>query len=70
MDEKINATILGIVYHPELRGISDGAKNDIGEMVRTLASGLIPKDVCRFVRCSFVAKCNAVCDWAKGGHDG
>ncbi len=38
-EERINATILGITYHPELRAISKEAKNDIGAMVRVLVGG-------------------------------
>ena len=39
-EKKTDATILGIVYHPELRNISTEAKENIGEMVRTLAGSL------------------------------
>jgi len=72
MDKKIDATILGIIYHPELREISEGAKKDIAEMIRMLADGLIKPGYCRVVKCVFADKCNAVCDWAKeveGGND-
>ena len=65
LDEKTNATILGIVYHPELREISEGAKRDIAEMVRTLSNGLVPAGFCRVVKCGFAAKCDTICDWAK-----
>ena len=35
--EKVNATGLGIIYHPELRGkLSERAKSDIMQMLKTL----------------------------------
>ena len=68
MDEsKINATTLGIVFHPELRDISDGAKNDIGKMVRVLVTILADSWGCKFVKCEFADKCDTMCDWAKNG---
>lgn len=37
-DEKIDATILGIIYHPEIRAVlTDQGKSDIAKMIRTLA---------------------------------
>jgi len=41
MDKKTNATILGIIYHPEIRDIlSEQGKVDIAEMVQILADSL------------------------------
>jgi len=60
---KIDATILSIIYHPEIRHVlTEQGKKDIAEMVRTLTKGLCP-----FLRCEFVDRCNALCDWAKDG---
>jgi len=49
MDEamkKTDATVLGIIYHPELRDISYGAKKNIAEMVRALSSSLAEPGYC------------------------
>ena len=64
-EKKTDATILGIIYHPELRSISEQAKKDIAEMTRTLAHSLVEPGYCRFVKCVFSDRCDAVCDWAK-----
>jgi hypothetical protein len=42
VEKLINATTLGIIYHPELRGkLSDGAKKDIHEMIKTLVESVL-----------------------------
>jgi hypothetical protein len=41
VEQKINATILGIVYHPEIRNLSDDCKKNIADMVRILAKELV-----------------------------
>ncbi len=44
MEKLINATTLGIIYHPELRGkLSDGAKKDINEMIKTLVKSVLKR---------------------------
>lgn len=61
MKNKIDATILGIIYHPEIRNmLTDEGKKDIAKMVNLLVEGR-----CLFVECCFADKCNAMCDWAK-----
>ena len=61
--KKIDATILGIVYHPEIRDVLTlQGKGDISEMVRTLADGF---SNCPFLQCGFAEKCNAMCDWVR-----
>ena len=42
MEKLINATTLGIIYHPELRGkLSDEAKSNIREMIKTLVESVL-----------------------------
>ena len=63
MIEKTDATILGIIYHPEIRHVlTEQGKKDIAEMVQTLADGL---SNCPFLQCGFAEKCNAMCDWVR-----
>ena len=65
MLKKTDATILGIIYHPEIRNIlTEQGKKDIAEMVRTLTDGL---SNCHFLQCVFAEKCNAMCDWVREG---
>lgn len=40
--EKVDATILGIVFHPEVQPLSEECKEDIAIMVKTLADSLDP----------------------------
>jgi len=64
MDKKTNATILGIIYHPEIRDIlSEQGKQDIGEMVWTLVDSLSGN--CPYLKCGFADKCNAMCDFVR-----
>ena len=66
--KKTDATILGIIYHPEIRDIlTDQGKSDIAEMVRTLVDGLSGN--CPFLQCEFADKCNAMCDFVRS-HQG
>jgi len=66
MDKKIDATILGIIYHPEIREVlTEQGKKDIAEMVRTLV-----KDNCLYFQCEFADKCNAMCDFVKKNSPG
>jgi len=52
MIEKTSATILGIIYHPEIRHVlTEQGKKDIAEMVRMLADGL---SNCPFLQCGFI----------------
>jgi len=61
--QKTEATILGIIYHPEIReALSEQGKKDIAEMVRTLVKGYCP-----FAKCRWSDRCNDMCDWMKGG---
>jgi len=61
--KKTDATILGIIYHPEIRNVlTEQGKKDIAEMVRILADGL---SNCPFLQCEFGERCNAMCDWVR-----
>ena len=61
--EKVDATILGIIYHPEIRDVlTEAGKYDIAEMVRTLVKGYCP-----FAECRWADQCNNICDWMKSG---
>ena len=58
MKRKTDATILGIIYHPEIRDVlSKQGKKDIIEMVRTLVS-----EVYLFSQCPF---CDFICGLEK-----
>lgn len=65
MDKKIDTTILGIIYHPEIREVlTEQTKSDIAEMVRTLAGELSGN--CPYLKCEFADRCNAMCDFVRG----
>jgi len=70
LEDIVKATILGIVYHPEIRPLSDGCKDDIAKMVRSLiemmAEEARKEGLCPHLKCNLSNKCTEQCDWSKG----